>query len=124
MADHINCTDLTNQISLSTLLKALLMEDTNLNVPIRIVEKTKAQGDDAVVTCDNRTTLEILFKQCIERADDGIPAIRVVIEDFADGAGLTEVPACGQQETLERLLTRNFVYDSNGDICVYLANIT
>lgn len=125
MADAVVC---TNKLDLNTILLSLFSNvdslagtETRENLG-RIVSVTT--GTTYPVACEGKDSLEELFKRAIVVADDGYIALRVVLTDYANGAGLSPAPYCGNPQSLEEMLRRCFIYDSNGDVAFNLANIT
>ena len=127
MANFVDCG--TNSFDFHTYANAILAEEQNLALAetgqyaIRIVEVT-ADRDTEVITCNTHDSLFDLFKQALYIADDGKPALRVVITNRANGAALEDVPNCGDYEDLELMLRQAFIRDTDGEIALNLANIT
>ena len=127
MSDFVDCT--SNGFGWLTILAALFAEEQNLALAetgqyaFRIVQK-EADRDTEAISCDTKDTFIELFHRAIETADDGKPALRVVITDRADGAALEDVPNCGDYEGLDQLARNTFIMTSDGEVAVNLANIT
>lgn len=127
MADLITCSNLS-VFTWDDILRALFSEEVTLALAgtgqyaFRIVQKTAGDGD--VIACSDKDTFKELFFRSIEIADDNKAALRVVITDRANGASLRDVPQCVNHEGLELMARLSFIYDSNGDVAVNLANIT
>ena len=127
MANFATCDK--NDFSWQTYFKAISAEEQNISLvgtgqyALRIVEKT-ADRTDKVIDCENHASLFELFKQALHIADDGLPALRVVITDRANGAALGTVPSCGDEEDVELIARRMFIYTTDGEVALNLANIT
>ena len=127
MADNfIDCT--TNSFGLPTLLASLFAEQMTLALTetgqyaFRVV--TKTAGDSGVIACNTKDDFVELFHQALEMADDNKPALRVVITDRANGASLKDVPNCTDYESIGLMARNAFIYDSDGNVAINLANIT
>lgn len=129
MANFITCNTKLNGFTLEVLLAALFAEEQNIALAetgqyaIRIVSKT-ADRDAEVISCDTKQSFMELFHQALHLADDGKPALRVVITDRADGAALQDVPNCGDYEGLELFARNAFIMTTDDEVAVNLANIT
>ena len=127
MADNfIDCT--TNSFGLPTLLASLFAEQMTLALvgtgqyALRV--RTKTAGDSGVIVCSTKEDFVTLFHQAFEMGDDGKPVLRLVITDRADGASLKDVPDCANYESIGEMARRTFIYDSDGNVAINLANIT
>jgi len=125
MADAVTC---SNKLDLNTILLSLFSNvqsiagtETVENVG-RIVEVTN--GRTYPIDCNNKDSLEELFKRALCIANDGYIALRVVNTDYAKGAGLAPAPVCGNPQGLVEILRRCFCIDDNGDVAFNVANIT
>ena len=119
----VNWTDCqTNQIDMWTVVASLFAEEAGTHYPFRIVQKTFYAGQP--IACDTKDSFEELFRRAIEIADDNKPALRVVIVDYPNGVGLDDVPPCVNSEDVEYMARRNFCITTEGDVAVFLANIT
>ena len=120
---------MANGFGWETLLTACFAEEQSLalartgQLAFRIVEKT-ADRDTEPIDCNNYATFLELWHQALHTADDGKPALRVVITDRANGASLVDVPVCGNAENIDLLARRTFIYTTDGEVAVNLANIT
>jgi len=129
MANFITCAQKLNGFPIEVLLAALFAEEQNIALAetgqyaFRIVSKT-ADRDTEAISCDTKQSFMELFHQALDLADDGKPALRVVITDRADGAALEDVPNCGDYESLELFARNAFIMTSDGEVAVNLANIT
>jgi len=127
MANFVDCD--SNGFGWLTLLAALFAEEQNLALAatgqyaFRIVEKTADRDSDAI-DCDTHDTFIHLFHRAMHTADDGKPALRVVITNRANGASLIDVPGCGDYESLDTLARRTFIMTTDGEVALNLANIT
>ena len=127
MANFVDC--YSNGFGWLTLLGYLFNEEQSLALAetgqyaFRIVEKT-ADRDAAPISCNTMDSLLELFHRSLETADDGKPALRVVITNRANGAALEDVPNCTDYESLEFLARNTFIMTDEGDVAVNLANIT
>lgn len=122
MTDYIDCT--TNNIDIFTLIRSLFAQDASECHYLRVITTTEDATDCDPIDCLDWDTLQILFQRSIGLADDNKPALRIILDDFANGVGLEDVPDCGNQEDLVHLMRRAFVLDTNGEMAVNLANIT
>ena len=120
MANFVDC--YMKDIDILTLLSALFAKDAGGHYPFRVVTKTKDAGDP--IACKSKEQFRDLLRMAVELADDNKPALRICVTDYADGATLTDVPPCANAEDLELFARFAFCYDTNGDVCVALANIT
>ena len=129
MADFYTCTSNLSAFTVETLLMALFAEEQNIALAetgqyaFRIVEKT-ADRDTPVIACNDKDSLLELFRQAIDLADDGKPALRVVITNRADGAALEDVPNCTDAENLTLFARNTFIMTTDGEVALNLANIT
>lgn len=127
MANFVDCDE--KGFGWLTLLAYLFNEEQNIALAetgqyaFRIVEKTADRDADAI-SCNTKDTFFELFHRALETADDGKPALRVVITDRSDGAALEDVPNCMDYEGLELLARNTFIMTDEGDVAVNLANIT
>lgn len=122
MADFFSCTN--NSIGILTLLQSLIAKDSSGMYYIKTVQVTANGSPTSPISCDTQDDFVQLFNQSIVLADDGYPAIRVVLTDFANGAGLSLGEECGVEKSLELLGRMCFVYDTNDNVAINLANIT
>lgn len=91
---------------------------------IRTIQKTIATRDPLpTMTCASKEEVFSLFQQALGIADDGRMALNVVIGDKANGIGLNSMQ-CGVDETIWGRLSRLFVNTSDGEVAVYINNIT
>jgi len=119
MADLIVCGNRMQE----AVIKSLINKDAVGQYGLRTVQKTIDATADTIV-CNSMQTFSTLLTQCIEIGTDNKPVLRVVITTAITGAGLSNVPDCGQNETLDLMLSKSFCTDTNGDICFQLWNIT
>lgn len=118
-----------NGFGWKTLLTACFAEEVSLalvrtgQLAFRIVEKTADRTADAI-SCNDKDTFMELWHQALHTADDGKPALRVVITNRSNGASLVDVPVCGNVEDIELLARRTFIMTTDGEVAVNLANIT
>ena len=127
MANFVDCS--SNGFGWLSLLSALFAEEQNLALAetgqyaFRIVQKT-ADRDTEAIDCNSHDTFIELFHRALHTADDGKPALRVVITDRANGASLEDVPNCGDYEGLDLLARQTFIMTTDGEVALNLANIT
>jgi hypothetical protein len=118
MAEFYDC---STKVDIPTLLKSLIGVNAAGDYVFRIDSETGTNTD--AVTCDTKDEFWALFRRAISLADDGLPALRVIITDDANGAN-TSLPACGVEEDWETMLRRCFVLTDQGEVAVNLVNIT
>ena len=129
MADFYNCNNNLSAFPIEVLLMALFAEEQNIALAetgqyaFRIVSKT-ADRDSTVIACKDKDSFVELFRQALDLASDGKPALRVVITDRLEGAALEDVPNCTDAESLELFARNTFIMTSDGEVAVNLANIT
>jgi len=128
MADLVTC---TNKIELSTIILSLWSNIQSIagtetaENGFRITQSSGESTTSRPVDCDNKADFEELFRRAIVVADDGYPALRTIITDYANGSGLTIYPGCKKNYTTWQQVARMaFVIDSNGDVCFNIVNIT
>ena len=127
MADNfIDCT--TNSFGLPTLIASLFAEQMTLALvgtgqyAFRVA--TKTAGDSGVIVCATKEDFVELFHQAFEMGTDDKPVLRLVITDRVNGASLKDVPDCTNYESLVDKSRNAFIYDSDGNVAINLANIT
>lgn len=132
MADFVNCNrNESTGFDFGTLLRALFAEEQNLALAetgqyaMRIMDMTASvDRDSAVISCNTEDDFRMLFHRSIGLADDGKPALRVVITDREDGASLEDVPNCTDHEDLDQFLRNAFIMLDDDEVAFNLANIT
>ncbi len=121
MARYIDCD--TKDYAFLTLLRGLYAEvDADGLFGLRVVQATKAEG--GVIKCTSKDSFLQLFRQAIDLADDAKPALRICIDDFANGAGLSDANECDSFKSMELLSRLVFVYTTEDEVAVSLLNIT
>lgn len=121
MANFVDCN--LKDIDFLTLLNSLFANTTGTeHFPFRVVTKTKKAGD--VIACKSKEEFFHLFRMACEIAPDGLPAVRICVVTHDDGAGLTEAPPCESALQLMDMARLTFCYDTNDDVCVYLADVS
>ena len=118
MADYIAC---DNKVDLNSLFLSLFSLNAAGHFVFRLDEE--AAGDESPLTCDTKDEFWTLFRRAISLADDGKPALRVIITDVANGVTLQDLP-CASGLKWQDAARSAFRITAAGEVAFNIVNIT
>lgn len=122
--DFINCNNWLNEAVIKSLINDGSALAADYSYGFRILEIGISQTDPDPIPCNSETDFWNLFSKALAIGDDNKIVLRVINTTVVDGVGLTNVPACGQNETLWLMLSKCFRYATDGGVAFQLWNIT
>ena len=111
------------QIALSLIDDVDTLAVTRAFSGIRTTRKTISRAPELKITCATKEDFENLLRMALGVGTDNIVTLNVIVGDKLDGAGLNRMQ-CGHNENIWERLARCFVNTDDGEVAVYIANLT
>jgi len=126
MADFVTC---ANNIDLPTIYRALfgrVLGIAGIPTDACCLRVFLAERDTRTlaVTCMEETTWNDLIRKAIHLSPDNRPSLRVCVETFEDGVGLTDAYTCAVGLTDREVSWGTFCKTTGGEWALLIASVT